>query len=255
MPTIQLIALESFPLVQPGDDLCYLILDCINNNNLALQSGDVIVLAQKIISKSENRYVDLKVIIPSPAAIELAKKSNKDPRHMEVLLQESKEVIKTCPGTVIVEHNNGYVHANAGIDHSNIQQEDGKELLLLLPEDSDQSAKKIKVSIEEKTGINISTVINDSFGRPFRNGVCGVCIGAAGFEVIDNKINEKDLFSNMLEMTQIAVADEIAAAASMVMGQANEGRPVVIVRGLNLRPSRLDSKLLLRKKSEDLFRQ
>ena len=176
-----------------------------------------------------------------------------DPRAMEVLLGESKEVLKTRTNVVIVEHNNGYVHANAGIDHSNIKQEAGKELLLLLPKDPDQSAKNIRNKIKEKTGVDVNVIINDSFGRPFRNGVCGVCIGSAGFEVIDNKIGHKDLFGNILQITEIAVADEIAAAASLVMGQADEGKPVVIVRGLKLKPSDKNSKALLRKKSEDLF--
>jgi len=254
MPSIQLIALENFPLVQPGDKLFELIKTSLENNKLQLMDDDVLVLAQKIVSKAENRYIDLNTITPSSAAIELAAKTNKDARHMEVLLSESKEIIKTRPGVVIVEHNNGYVHANAGIDHSNIKQEEGKELLLLLPKDPDQSAKTLHQQINTELNIHVPIVINDSFGRPFRNGVCGVCIGSAGFDVIDNKIGEKDLFGNVLEITQIATADEIAAAASMVMGQANEGRPIIIVRGLNLKKSQQGSKALLRKKSEDLFR-
>ncbi len=255
MSKTELFALDHFPLVKPGDDLVALILESVKKNNLPLQNNDVIVLAQKIVSKSENRYIDLKRITPSQAAIDLAKKSNKDPRAMEVLLGESKEVLKTRTNVVIVEHNNGYVHANAGIDHSNIKQEEGKELLLLLPNDPDQSAEKLRTGIKEKTGIDVNIIINDSFGRAFRNGVCGVCIGSAGFEVIDNKIGHKDLFGNILQITEIAIADEIAAAASMVMGQADEGKPVVIVRGLKLKHSDKNSKALLRKKSDDLFRQ
>jgi len=254
MSRTELIALEHFPLVQPGDDLCALLLACCKKNNLSLQNGDVVVLAQKIVSKSENRYVDLKTISASPAAMELAKKTGKDPRAMEAVLMESKEVLKTRKNVVIVEHNNGYVHANAGIDHSNIQQQDGKELLLQLPKDPDQSATQLRSNIKSKTGIDVSVIINDSFGRPFRIGVCGVCIGSAGFEVIDNKIGHKDLFGNILQITEIAVADEIAAAASLVMGQADEGKPVVIVRGLQLKHSDEGSKNLLRKKNEDLFR-
>lgn len=255
MRKTELIALDHFPLVQPGDDLAALILDACQKNNLSLQTGDVIVLAQKIVSKSENRYVDLATITPSPTAIELAQKTNKDPRAMEVLLGETKEVLRTRTNVVIVEHNHGYVHANAGIDQSNIRQEKGKEQLLLLPKDPDQSAKKLREVIKQTTGIDVSVIINDSFGRPFRHGVCGVCIGSSGFEVIDNKVGHKDLFGNVLQITEIAVADEIAAAASLVMGQADEGRPVVIVRGLTLNPSSEGSKKLLRKKSEDLFRQ
>lgn len=254
MHKIELIALENFPLVQPGDDLCALILDNAKNNGISLRDGDVVVLAQKIVSKSENRYVDLKTITPSQQAIELAQKANKDPRAMEVLLGESREILKTRMNVVIVEHNNGYVHANAGIDHSNIKQVDGKELLLMLPKDPDASAKQLREQLKEKAGVNVSVVINDSFGRAWRIGVCGTCIGAAGFEVVDNKIGHQDLFGNILQITQVAVADEIAAAASLVMGQADEGRPVIIIRGLTLKPSAEGSKALLRKKEEDLFR-
>lgn len=254
MAKTELIALDHFPLVKPGDDLVAMLLQSIQHNQLPLQNGDVIVLAQKIVSKSENRYVDLKFVAPSPEAIELATKANKDPRAMEVLLGESREVIKTRTNVVIVEHNNGYVHANAGIDHSNIEQEEGKDLLLLLPKNPDASAKKIRDSIKIKTGIDVNIIINDSFGRAFRNGVCGVCIGSAGFEVIDNKIGHKDLFGNILQITEIAIADEIAAAASLMMGQADEGRPVVIVRGLKLQTSDQGSAALLRKKEQDLFR-
>lgn len=254
MTTTQLIALDHFPLVKPGDDLVALILASVKKNNLSLQNNDVIVLAQKIVSKSENRYVDLGSITPSPAAVDLASKTNKDPRTMEVLLGESREILRTRTNVVIVEHNHGYIHANAGIDQSNILQEKGKEQLLLLPKDPDQSAKKLRDDIKKQSGIDVNIIINDSFGRPFRHGVCGVCIGSAGFEVIDNKIGQKDLFGNILQITEIAVADEVAAAASLVMGQADEGRPVVIVRGLTLKPSAEGSKKLLRKKSEDLFR-
>lgn len=254
MAKTELFALDHFPLVNPGDDLVAMLLQSIQHNQLSLQNGDVIVLAQKIVSKSENRYVDLNTITPSPAAIALAQKANKDARAMEVLLGESKEVIKTRTNVVIVEHNNGYVHANAGIDHSNIQQVDGKDLLLLLPKNPDASAKKIRDTIKANTGIDVCVIINDSFGRAFRNGVCGVCIGSAGFEVIDNKIGHQDLFGNILQITEIAIADEIAAAASLVMGQADEGRPVVVVRGLKLKASAQGSSALLRKKEHDLFR-
>lgn len=253
MTKTELIALDHFPLVEPGDDLAALILDCLQKNHLSLQDKDVIVLAQKIVSKSENRYVELDSITPSAAAVELARKTNKDPRAMEVLLGESREILKTRTNVVIVEHNNGYVHANAGMDQSNISHRQ-KERLLLLPKNPDESAARLRDALRQRSGVEVAIVINDSFGRPFRHGVCGVCIGAAGFEVIHNRIGDKDLFGNVLKITEIAVADEIAAAASLVMGQADEGRPVVLIRGLTLRASREGSQKLLRKKSEDLFR-
>jgi len=251
--TTQLFTLHDFPLVEPGENLTELVITCLDNNQLALEDGDVLVLAQKVISKAENRYIDLATVSPSEEAKALALKADKDPRQMQVLLDESKEVVKVKPGVVIVEHNKGYVHANAGIDQSNISTEE-KELLLLLPEDSDQSAAKLRNEIKAKTGKDIFVVINDSFGRAWRNGTCGVCIGSAGFEVIDDRIGEKDLFGQELKVTQIAIADEIAAAASMIMGQTDEGTPVVVVRGLTLKPSEEGSSPLIRAKQDDLFR-
>ncbi len=251
---VELFTLTGFPLVQPGDSLTTLILQALQDNHLSLQDRDVVVLAQKVVSKAEDRYVSLSDITPSEAAQELADKADKDPRQMQVLLNESREVIKTKLGVVIVEHNNGYVHANAGIDQSNIEQ-NGDERLLLLPENPDQSAEQLKQSLEQASGTRqLAIVINDSFGRAWRNGTCGVCIGAAGFAVIDDKIGESDLFGNELKVTQAAVADEIAAAASLVMGQADEGTPVVIIRGLNLMSSDQGSETLIRAKQDDLFR-
>lgn len=255
MSRTELIALEGFPLVQPGDHLPSLIQDCLHKNHLSLQDGDIVVLAQKIVSKAENRYVRLADITPSDEAKALAQKTHKDPRAMEVLLGESKEVLKTRTNVVIVEHRLGYVHANAGMDQSNISHSDEGERLLLLPKNPDQSAEKILTALQSNRSLKLAVIINDSFGRPFRHGVCGVCIGSAGIEVIDNKIGDKDLFGNTLKITEIASADEIAAAASLVMGQADEGKPVVVIRGLRWKSSQEGSQKLLRKKNEDLFRQ
>ena len=252
--TTTLFTLEHFPLVKPGDDLCQLIMYCLASNQMVLEDGDTLVLAQKIVSKSEDRYVDLDDVTPSEEAINLAKEADKDPRHMQVLLDESKEIVKVKPGVVIVEHNNGYVHANAGIDQSNIEQPNDDQRLLLLPLDPDASASALHKALKQKLNLHINILINDSFGRAWRNGTCGVCIGSAGFDVIDDKIGETDLFGNELKVTQAAVADEISAAASLVMGQADEATPVVVIRGLSLTTSSSDSSTLVRAKHEDLFR-
>ena len=264
MTEITLTSLQGFPLVEPDDDLVVLLVNALEKNDLLLSDGDLLVLAQKIVSKSENRYVDLKVISPTQQAMELAKKTDKDPRQMQVLLNESKEVLRYKKGVVIVEHNKGYVHANAGMDKSNIDQssiKEGKEgrkktedILLLLPEDSDKSAKAIMLGLKEKLGADVSVIINDSFGRAWRNGTCGVCIGSAGFNPIDDKMGEKDLFGNELKVTQAAIAEEIAAAASLLMGQAAEGTPVVLIKGLSLKKTNDDSTALIRAKEDDLFR-
>lgn len=254
MKATTLFTLQDFPLVEPGENLAALIIQSLQDNQFDLEDGDVLVLAQKIVSKVENRYIDLKNITPSPEAVTLAKAADKDPRQMQALLGESREVVKVKPGVVIVEHNNGYVHANAGMDHSNIQQGESEDRLLLLPKNPDKSAHGLRQDIQQQLNADIAVVINDSFGRAWRNGTCGVCIGAAGFEVIDDRIGEADLFGQPLKVTQTAIADEIAAAASLLMGQSNEGTPVVIIRGLSLTTSDKGSEDLIRHKSNDLFR-
>ncbi len=252
--SLQLTALKDFPLVEPGDDLAVLIHTALSVTGLELQVGDVLVLAQKIVSKAEDRYVRLAQVQPSAEALDLARRADKDPRQAELILRESSEVVRVRPGVVIVEHRQGYVHANAGIDKSNISIDPDDPRVLLLPEDSDRSAMRLRERLTELCGIAPQIIINDSAGRAWRNGTVGIAIGTAGLDPLYNQIGERDIFGNVLEVTEAAVADELAAAASLLMGQAAEASPVVLVRGANLAPAETGSTALLRDKSKDMFR-
>lgn len=251
---LELIALQDFPLVEPGDDLAQLIAASLVENGLALQEGDVLVIAQKVVSKAENCYVRLAEIVPGDEALELAGRADKDPRQVELILRESVELLRVRPGVIIVEHRNGYVHANAGIDKSNIETDPEDPRVLLLPENPDHSAAALRKSLGEHLGIAPQVIINDSMGRAWRNGTVGLAIGSAGLEPLDNQVGEVDMFGNTLEVTEPAVADELAAAASLVMGQAAQACPVVLARGAQLRPGSCGSGGLIRDKSMDMFR-
>lgn len=250
--SLTLTALPGVPLVEPGDDLLQIVLNAYANAKLAPATGDVLVLAQKIVSKAEDRYAVLAEVEPSAEAQEWARKVDKDPRLLELILRESKEVVRHRPGVIIVEHRLGYVHANAGIDQSNITAEQPRALLL--PEDPDASAQALRQGIKERTGVEVAVIINDSAGRAWRNGVIGFALGSAGIEPLRDMAGKPDLFGRPLEHTQIAVADELAAAASLLMGQAAEGTPLVLARGLRFVASEQNSRALLRAKTEDLFR-
>jgi coenzyme F420-0:L-glutamate ligase/coenzyme F420-1:gamma-L-glutamate ligase len=247
-------AVSGIPMVEPGDDLAELIIAALAASEQNLQDGDVLVLAQKIVSKAEGRYAYLNDIEPSVQARELAEQCDKDPRHMQVLLNESREVIRQRPGVVIVEHVLGYVHANAGIDRSNISSDDDNPRLLLLPESPDRSAAQLRDVLQMRLGVAVNIVINDSAGRAWRNGTLGFAIGTAGFEALENRVGEKDLYGRPLEITEVAVADELAAAASFVMGQGDEALPLVLIRGAKLRPSANGSGALIRDREKDMFR-
>tara|TARA_R110001592_G_scaffold363248_6_gene682381 strand:+ start:83280 stop:84047 length:768 start_codon:yes stop_codon:yes gene_type:complete len=253
-PRLELIALENFPLVQPGDDLGQLLIDALAANGLCLQAGDVLVVAQKVVSKAEGRYVRLTEVEAGPEAIALAARAAKDPRQVELILQESREVVRVRPGVIIVEHRNGYVHANAGIDKSNIPNSPEDQQVLLLPRDPDASAQALRQRLTEHTGIPVQVIINDSAGRAWRNGTVGIAIGTAGLDPLRTQIGERDMFDNVLEVTEPAEADELAAAASLVMGQSNQARPVVLARGAALLPSEMGSGRLIRDRDLDLFR-
>ena len=251
---MELIALARFPRVEPGDDLAQLIAASLADNDLSLVEGDVLVLAQKIVSKAEDCYVRLADVQPSAEAMELASKANKDPRQAELILRESREIIRVRPGVVIVEHRNGYVHANAGIDKSNIEIDPDDPRVLLLPKDPDASAARLRAALAERVGCAPQIIINDSAGRAWRNGTVGIAIGTAGLQPLFNQIGEEDMFGNVLEVTEPAVADELAAAASLLMGQAAEACPVVLVRGAALASAETGSASLLRERSMDMFR-
>ena len=251
---LQLWALQGFPLVSPGDDLGAQLIGCLKANQHTLRDGDVLVLAQKIVSKAEGRYARLADVEPGAAARELAERCDKDPRQMELVLRESREVLRARPGVVIVETRHGVVQANAGIDKSNIPGSDTDPQVLLLPLDPDASAASLRRYLARECGVDVAVIINDSAGRAWRHGTVGFALGTAGFEVVENRIGDQDLYGRRLEITEIAVADELAAAASYVMGQADEGSPVVLLRGAKLRPSEQGSKTLLRDREKDMFR-
>lgn len=254
MNGVQLLALRDFPLVKPGDDLAAQISQSLVDNHIVLQHGDIVVLAQKIVSKSENRYRLLKDITPSAEAEKYAAETGKDPRLVELVLQESSRVLRHRFGSIVVEHKLGFVHANAGIDQSNLPGNADSECALLLPENPDASAQALRQALEEKHAVNIGVVINDSFGRAWRLGTVGIAIGVAGFDPLLDLRGAPDLFGRTLEITQVGIGDEIAAAASLLMGQAGEGVPVVIVRGLQLTTTEGTVQTLLRKPHEDMFR-
>jgi len=230
---LKLVSLVDFPMIQKGDSLADIIHDTLVVNQIDLQDGDVLVIAQKVISKAEGRKVDLQSIEVSAEAKELAEKTEKDPRIVELILKESKKVLRHRPGLIVVEHKLGFVCANAGIDRSNVKQRDGSEdeSVLLLPEDPDRSAWEIRLALEKTWDQSVGVLIIDSHGRAWRNGTVGISIGFSGLPGIVDLRGEPDLFGYELKVTQIAAVDELAAAASLMMGQADEGLPVVHVRG------------------------
>jgi len=247
-------AVPGIPLVNPGDDLVKLIVAALAVQQFRLVSGDIVVIAQKIVSKSENRYVRLTDIVPGEKAKALAAEIGKDPRYVEIVLSEASEVVRYRPNLLIVAHRLGYVMANAGVDQSNIERVDGEERVLLLPRDPDRSAAVLKQAFDEAYAANIGVIINDSFGRPWRNGIVGVALGVAGLPSLLDMIGKPDMFGRPMQVTEIAVADEIAAGASLLMGEAAEGLPVVMVRGLTFDAPALNAAALIRQRERDLFR-
>jgi coenzyme F420-0:L-glutamate ligase/coenzyme F420-1:gamma-L-glutamate ligase len=252
LPPLTLTPLPAIPLIRPGDDLADIIISAAAEARIALQDGDIVVVAQKVISKAQGRFVHLGEVTPSPAALELAARSGKDPRLAELILRESREVLRVRPGSVVVEHRLGFVCANAGIDHSNVSGEG--DWVLLLPEDPDASALRLRARLEAATGTTIGVLIIDSHGRAWRLGTVGVAIGISGMPGLLDLRGRPDLFDFRLQVTEVGAADELAAAASLVMGQADEGTPVVHVRGFPyaLRESSLGE--LLRPRDQDMFR-
>lgn len=251
---LRLWSLPDIPRVRPGDDVAALILAAMTRNAIAPQSGDVFVVAQKIVSKAEGRYVDLAAVVPSPRAWELAEQTHKDPRFVEVILSESRRVVRARPGLLICEHRLGFVMANAGVDRSNLDPREGAERVLLLPRDPDTSAAALRSRLMAEFAVDLAVVINDSFGRPWRVGTVGVAIGAAGLPAVLDLRGRPDLAGRSLEVTVVGLADEIASAASLLMGQADEARPVVLLRGLSWTGPAQPAADMVRPAAEDLFR-
>jgi coenzyme F420-0:L-glutamate ligase/coenzyme F420-1:gamma-L-glutamate ligase len=251
---LRLIALPDFPQVGTGDDLAVLTAEALARGGLALRSDDVLVFAQKVVSKAEGRRIDLADVVPSARALELAQTVQKDPRLVELVLRESRRIVRFAKDVLIVEHRLGLIMANAGIDQSNVADPAGGECALLLPEDPDLSAARLRERIRSCTGCEPGVIISDSFGRPWRVGTVGVAIGCAGFPATLDLRGRPDLYGRALRVTVVGSADEIASAASVLMGQGSEGRPVVLVRGLALRAPYQPAAVLIRPQQEDLFR-
>ncbi len=243
-----LYVIENIPFIKAGDDIGTIIVDCVKNQNLPILDGDVLVVAQKIVSRAENRTVLLNSVTPSKAAEELAAKTERDPRLCQLILDNGR--VLYCNGrAIITEDHLGIVNTSAGIDRSNSGSPEG-EIAVLLPENPDQSARKIREVINKSLGVKVAVIISDSLGRPWRNGAVGMAIGLAGIAPVET-VERKDLSGRLIH-PEIARVDEISSAASILMGQADEGYPVVIVRGVSYTPDEnADIKKLLRPVSED----
>lgn len=252
---ITLTSIPGLPEFHPGDDLVGIVLRGLAEAGMELEAGDVLVVAQKVVSKVEGQIVDLAQVSPGERARALAGETGKDARLVELILRESEEVSRVAPGLLLVRHRLGFTSANAGIDRSNVRQgAHGEELVLLLPQDPDASAARLRQEIGNALGLAVGVLIVDSHGRPFRIGSVGVAIGVAGLPALWDRRGERDLYGFKLRHTDVAVADEIAAAAGLLMGQAAEGLPVVVVRGLRLPDGEGSARELVRAKEKDLYR-
>lgn len=242
--------------IKPNDNLIDIILSSLHKSNslgIKIKNKDILVIAQKIISKQEGMFVELARVIPSKQALEIKKSVDKDPRLIELILQESRKIIKIFNKTMIVETKQGFICANAGIDQSNVSK--NQDRVLLLPRNPDQTASRIRREIKRKTGKEIAVIISDTFGRPFRNGQTNVAIGVSGVKPIKSYIGKKDMYGNVLKVTEIAIADEIAGASELVMGKSNK-IPAVIIRGFNFTIARKSNiKDLNRREKLDMFRR
>ncbi|MBE7435783.1 MAG: coenzyme F420-0:L-glutamate ligase [Anaerolineales bacterium] len=256
MSQLVLTPLKNIPLIRQGDNLADILVNALPDTDLELRNNDIFVVAQKIISKSEGRMVNLADITPSSRAMELVPQVEKDPRLIELILRESKEVMRVRKDVIVVEHRLGFVCANAGIDHSNVKGEGNvdEEYVLLLPQDPDASAQKLRYEIKQLANKDVGVMIIDSHGRAWRNGTVGICIGLSGIPALVDERGWKDLFGYTLKATVVGVADELAAAASLVMGQAAEGTPVIHARGFPYPLGDGSLKELIRPKKMDMFR-
>jgi coenzyme F420-0:L-glutamate ligase/coenzyme F420-1:gamma-L-glutamate ligase len=251
--TLTFTPIAGMPMVRPGDDLPTLILAALTAQKLRLETGDILVIAQKIVSKSEGRQIALATITPSPEAIALAKETEKDPRLVELILRESTTVLRKKPGVLIVRHRLGLVGAQAGIDQSNIEH-DGDDHALLLPADPDASARRIRESFTAKIGVRPGVIVSDSMNRPWRLGSIGGAIGSAGIAVLDDRRGGHDIYGRELKVTLVNRADSIATAATLVMGETTEKTPVALVRGFPAEESAQTARDIIRPLEEDMFR-
>ena len=251
-PGLSAFAIPDIPLIQAGDDIVGIILERAEAADLALRCGDILVIASKIVAKAEGRYKPLAEVEPSPAARALAAETGKDPRLVELILSESRSVSRKRMGVLVTEHRLGFVSANAGIDQSNIEA--GSEAALLLPRDPDDDAAAIRARIKSRLGIDVAVVISDTHGRAFRVGNVGVAIGAAGLPAVMDLRGSRDLYGRVLEVTQLAYADLVASAAHLLSGEADEGLPAVVIRGLNPAHGHGRASDMIRSAKHDLYR-
>ena len=252
MKGVEVIGVKKLPLIKKGNNLAELICNAAEKQNTPIQEKDVIVVTHVAVSKAEGNVVNLDEVSPSQRAKKIAQKTDKDPALVEVILWETKEIVRTRVNSLITETRNGMVCANAGVDRSNVE---GERNVVLLPKDADASAQRIRQEVKRLTGCNVAVIVSDTHGRPFRMGEINVAIGIAGIKPIRDRRGEKDLFGYVLRIKQTAVADELASAAELVMGQANEGIPAAIIRGYNYQATENASATeLARPKEKDLFR-
>lgn len=252
-PRLSLSGVPGIPLIAPGDDLGAIIVAAMDRAGLVCVDGDIVVVAQKVVSKAQGRFVDLATVTPSARALKIAADTDRDARLVEVILSESVNILRSDKRALVVEHRDGFIMANAGVDRSNVRPGDGGTVLLL-PLDPDGAAAALRATLEAHFGKTLGVVINDSFGRPWRRGTTGVALGAAGMPALNDLRGQPDLFGRVLEVSEVAFADEIAAAASLVMGQADEACPVVLLSGLPVQTQNFPARTLLRPRADDLFR-
>ena len=253
MSSIKLIALKNVPLIEPNDNLVDIIIESLDSTNTSIDSGDIFVIAQKIVSKSENRYKYLDQVVVTNETDQLAKKIGKDPRLLQLIKEESNKIISTEKNVVIVEHKLGYININAGIDFSNIPNQ--KNIALLLPKNPSLSSKNIQHELSNRLKKDIAVVITDSMTRPYRSGVVNFALASTNLPSLKDISGNKDLFNNSLKCTEIAIADELASAAGLIMGQSNEKKPVILIKGFNKESySNFDAADLEEKEKNDLYR-
>ncbi|MDG1180283.1 MAG: coenzyme F420-0:L-glutamate ligase [Gammaproteobacteria bacterium] len=253
MDHLKLVALKDFPLVKPHDNLATLIIESIKLNNINIEDGDVIIIAQKVVSKSENRYQNINDVIPTNEAIKLGQELKRDPGFMQIILDESSKIISTDKNVILVEHKLGFININAGLDRSNIDQK--KNNVLLLPKDPSKSANDLQIDIAKETTKSISVIITDSMTRPYRSGVTNFALASSNIQSLIDLKGEEDIYGNILKSTEIAIADELSAAAGILMGQGNDAKPVIIIKGFDRNKySKNDAFDLIVNEEDDLYR-
>jgi coenzyme F420-0:L-glutamate ligase/coenzyme F420-1:gamma-L-glutamate ligase len=253
MNSLELIALKDFPDVEPGNNIVELIINNINTNNVPIDDFDVIVIAQKVISKAENRYIDLNNISISDHAKKLALKLKKNKGLVQAIINESNKIISTEKNVIIVEHKLGFININAGIDQSNIPQ--ANNLALLLPENPTKSAEVIQTNLSKQLNKNLSIIISDSMTRPYRSGVTNFALASSNIQSLVDLKGVNDMYGNKLKGTEIAVADELASAAGLLMGQSDEKKPIVLIKGFNKSTYEVNNAFdLIMNENEDLYR-